>query len=331
MAMIAVLLLWACDGSLWSEPKDTGNDSEHWAPSNLTVIPFGDTELNLVWTDNSEFESGFHIERSLGAQFVELTSVGPDVTSYLDTSLVFGKRYNYRVAAYNSTDTSNYSNIVSVPACLSCTVDVDGNIYPTIQIDDQIWMAQNLSVTHYRNGDDISLNTRADDWTDVSTGAMCYFNNDTDNAERFGALYNWYAVSDARNIAPEGFRVPSDGDWQVLESALGMGFSEAAETGYRGLDQGSQLSGNASLWSSGSLRDGTTFGESAFDALPAGYRDLSTGSYIGLGNYAYFWSSTVSGAGGAWYRWLDYAHSEIGRYYDFRKAGYSVRCVRDVQ
>ncbi|MEJ2629601.1 MAG: fibrobacter succinogenes major paralogous domain-containing protein, partial [bacterium] len=104
--------------------------------------------------------------------------------------------------------------------------DIDGNTYQTVKIGDQWWMAENLKVTHYRNNDEIPNVTYWGDWHDLSTGAYCDYNNNEGNVSTCGHLYNWYAVNDSRNIAPEGWHVPTDEEWKELEMYLGMSRSE---------------------------------------------------------------------------------------------------------
>ncbi|MBC8192252.1 MAG: fibronectin type III domain-containing protein, partial [FCB group bacterium] len=257
--------------------------TEFPAPTNLSASSLTDSELRLTWTDNTGYEDGFKIERDEGSGFVQLAGVDANVTEYTDTGLTYGQSYGYRVAAYTSINTSDYSGSAITTACLSCMVDYDGNIYETIQIGDQVWMAENLRVTHYRDGTAIPNLTSDGDWTSTSTGAYCYYANNSVNGETYGALYNWYAVTDGRDIAPEGWHVPTDADWKELEMFLGMSQSEADATGYRGTNEGSKLAGNAGLWTDGSLENNSGFGTSGFTALPGGYRYNGNGYFYYMG------------------------------------------------
>ncbi len=207
--------------------------------------------------------------------------------------------------------------------------DQDGNMYQTVKIGDQWWMAENLKVTHYRNGDAIPKVTSNSEWTDLSSGAYCAYDNDESHAETYGYLYNWYAVDDSRNIAPEGWRVPTDEDWKELEMALGMSQAEADGTGYRGSNEGSKLAGNAALWDDGDLTNNSAFGASGFSALPGGYRIYFSGIYTSIGVSARFWSSLENYSGGAWHRTLNCHDSDIAHACSQQRHGYAVRCVRD--
>lgn len=206
--------------------------------------------------------------------------------------------------------------------------DIDGNTYQTVKIGNQVWMAENLKVTHYRDGTPINHVTDGSQWENLSTGAYCAYDNSESTADTYGYLYNWYAVTDVHNIAPEGWRVPTDDDWKELEMFLGLSPTEADDAGYRGSNEGSKLAGNASLWDSGDLEDNAALGESGFSALPGGYRPTD-GYFLTLGRNAYFWSATEFNTGGAWYRSLHYVSSDVGRSYGSKQGGFSVRLVRD--
>ncbi len=210
--------------------------------------------------------------------------------------------------------------------CSSTATDIDGNFYRTIKIGDQCWMMDNLKVTHYRNGNDIPNVTDNTAWAGLSTGAYCDYNNDVNNAATYGRLYNWYAVRDSRNMAPEGWHIPTDAEWKQLEMYLGMSPAEADATGWRGTDEGGKLKETGTTrW--GSPNAGAT-NESGFTALPGGYR-YSDGSFGAMGIYAFLWSSTEFDSGTAWGRGLHSNGSDVSRTSDDKLYGFSVRCVRD--
>jgi uncharacterized protein (TIGR02145 family) len=216
--------------------------------------------------------------------------------------------------------------------CTSSTLagtvtDIDGNVYQTVTIGTQVWMAENLKVTHYRNGVAIPNVTDSAAWVALTTGAYCEYNNNTSNVATYGRLYNWYAVSDSRNIAPVGWHVASDAEWKQLEITLGMSQAQADAAGWRGTTEGGKLKeAGISHWITPNT--GAT-NESGFFALPGGDRDYGNGTYYYLGSHAYFWSSTESYSLGAWGRYLDYHSSGIYRLSNLKGYGFSVRCVRD--
>lgn len=207
-------------------------------------------------------------------------------------------------------------------------IDFDGNIYQTVQIGNQLWMAENLRVTHYRNGDAILHITQNDEWESLSTGAYGVYNNTNSNAEVYGNLYNWYAVDDNRNIAPEGWHVPTDEEIIELEMALGMSENEANECLNRGINEGSKLAGSADLWCYGDLKNNEEFGTSGFNFLPGGYRNDTNGVYDYMSYFGFLWSSSEYDDE-AWMRYLHCTLTTIYRGYNYKQYGFSVRCVKD--
>ena len=99
--------------------------------------------------------------------------------------------------------------------------DIDVNVYRTVKIGTQVWMAENLKTIKYRNGDPIPKVTVNASWVDLATGAYCWYNNDAANKATYGGLYNWFAVTDSRKIAPKGWHVASDAEWTILTDFLG--------------------------------------------------------------------------------------------------------------
>ena len=130
--------------------------------------------------------------------------------------------------------------------------DIDGNVYKTVKIGEQRWMAENLRTTHYANGSAIPLVESISRWDNLGYAdeAYCYYDNSAANGNTFGALYTGEA---AKNACPSGWHLPDDTEWKELEMFLGMSQSEANATGYRGTNEGSKLAGNASLWNNGNL------------------------------------------------------------------------------
>lgn len=210
------------------------------------------------------------------------------------------------------------------PNCGMAT-DIDGNIYQTLKIGNQVWMMENLKVTHYRNGDPIPNVPDSAAWVGLSTGAYCEYDNDANNVTIYGRLYNWYAEDDSRNIAPAGWHLPSDAEWKDLEIYLGMSLFEADAMGWRGTDEGGKLK-EADLAHWFHPNTGAT-NESGFTALPAGFRLY--GYYTNLTRSAYFWTSTEYNGNDAWCHYLAYNSSLVGRYELYKTFGFSIRCIKD--
>ncbi|MDA3866344.1 MAG: fibrobacter succinogenes major paralogous domain-containing protein [Salinivirgaceae bacterium] len=206
--------------------------------------------------------------------------------------------------------------------------DIDGNVYSTVQIGNQEWMAENLKTTTYNNGTSIDLVTNSSTWSNLYTGAYCWYDNDqAQYAETYGALYNWYAV-ETGNLCPDGWHVPTDEEWKTLEMELGMSQADADDTGYRGTNEGSKLAGNAALWADGDLINDSEFGSSGFTALPGGYR-ANPGSFHSIGGSGAWRGATESSTNNAWYRFLGYDNGNVSRYGYGKGYGFSVRCLRD--
>ena len=203
--------------------------------------------------------------------------------------------------------------------------DIDGNKYKTVTIGEQIWMAENLRTTTYNDGEEIPNITDTDEWMNRSDGAYAWYNNDSDKANTYGALYNWYAVKTGK-LCPDGWHVPTDREWKVLEMHLGMSRREAEKTYNRGTNEGSKLAGKVSLWDSGALTNDSDFGKTGFNAVPGGLRKET---FFNLGGYGYFWSSSEESSQEALYRYLTKNYSKIGRLSNPKYSGHSVRCIKD--
>ena len=195
-------------------------------------------------------------------------------------------------------------------------VDIDGNEYATVIIGNQVWMSENLKVTKYRDGTAIPTGLSNSEWENTTSGAYAVYDNNETHADTYGYLYNWYAVDDSRNIAPDGWHVPTDDEWTTLTDYLG-GTSVAG---------GKMKETGTSHWNSPNT--GAT-NESGFTAFPGGYRFYVNGDYNDIGSYGYFWSSSENNSSSAWKRILSYDNSEVNRNYDNKFYGFSVRCVRD--
>jgi uncharacterized protein (TIGR02145 family) len=228
--------------------------------------------------------------------------------------LFFGSLFAISIFAFTCSDRGVSPEIEDQPAdnIVKEVTDIDGNVYRTVKIGTQVWMVENLRVSRFRNGDSIPNLIDNKDWAYNTTEAYCNYKNNNDNADIYGLLYNWYAVNDSRKIAPVGWHVPSDAEWQTLIEHLG----------------GSSKAGGDLKNTDGWLHSGNGSNSSEFSALPGGFR-ASNGLYYGIGYGASFWSSTGIGSDGAWGRWLSYVGSGIGRDDANKMDGFSVRCVKD--
>ncbi len=223
---------------------------------------------------------------------------------------------------------------------ISEVTDIDGNIYKSIKIGDQKWMAENLKTTHYSDGSVIPLveSDFAWDALDYTDKAYCFYNNLPANGSTYGALYTWAAAmndspssvsnpSGVQGVCPDGWHLPSDAEWKELEMYLGMSQSEADDTKMRGTVEGGKLKETGTMhWQSPNT--GAT-NESGFTALPGGIRISFDGSFDSKLTAGLSWCSTESNSHNAWSRLLSYISSEIYRADRLKGFGLPVRCVMD--
>jgi len=194
--------------------------------------------------------------------------------------------------------------------------DIDGNIYGTVKIGKQIWMADNLKVTRYKDGSMIPSVWDSQSWSTLNTGALCWQNNDPKTGkELYGALYNFFAVADPRGLAPEGWHIPSIEEWRVLE--LFLGGADIAGGKMKDFESG--------LWKT---PQNNTSNTSGFSALPAGGRGR-LGIPGEAGNYATWWTSTSCDTQFSWHWGLFSDKSGIRSNPGHKNSGFSVRCIKD--
>jgi uncharacterized protein (TIGR02145 family) len=155
--------------------------------------------------------------------------------------------------------------------------DIDGNVYHTTTIGTQVWMVENLKVTRLRDGTPIALCHDDQACDRAKKPSYCWYNSDTSEKSIYGALYNWYAVRTDK-LAPKGWHVPSDSEWDVLITSCG----DAGSAGYKLKEKGTMH------WNDPN-RDVSN--ETGFTALPGGYR-FHTGGFNEAGILGYWWSST---------------------------------------
>ena len=222
--------------------------------------------------------------------------------------------------------TLNIGNLQVCGTAPNTFADIDGNTYPYIQIGTQTWSQTNLNVSRYRNGDPIPQVTDPTQWLSLTTGAWCWYNNDSATyAATYGRLYNWYAVNDARGLAPQGYHIPTDAEWNKLVKHLDAG----ADTTCVGCVQ-SIIAGGAMKSTTGWTAPNTgATNSSGFAGLPGGCRDSNGTFSYSIGNRGHWWSSTEVNAAHAWNRDPYCCNSLVMRVYSHKLLGFSVRCVRD--
>jgi uncharacterized protein (TIGR02145 family) len=276
------------------------------------------------------------------------TSDGTGTGSFASSLINLTPGTTYYVRAYATTDygtiyantfqlttfpdTSAPSNLLNPDLTYGTATDIDGNVYHTITIGTQTWMAENLSVTKYRDGEVIPYVTDNTKWGKLTSGAQCvyYYNSEANSIAKFGRLYNFYAVSDSRNIAPQGWHVASDTEWAVLNDYLAENMGTSTSV--------AQALATKSDWKESSIPgavgylDPDTYtslnNSSGFSALPAGGRFIY-GVFTDVTGYCSWWCSIQSNSTTAWFRSLNYYGINVGRNVYDKHYGLSVRCVKD--
>jgi uncharacterized protein (TIGR02145 family) len=196
--------------------------------------------------------------------------------------------------------------------------DIDGNVYKTVAIGNQVWMAEDLKTTRYRNGDLIGTTSPAtlDISSESSPKYQWAYAGDDSNVANYGRLYTWYAATDCRNIAPTGWHVPTDAEWTTLVNFLGG----------KSVAQGKLKEAGTTHWNSPNT-DATN--ESGFTAIPGGNR-WNNGRFLGIGDFTHWWTATGHDAEFAWRRILvKGAPADNFRGWADKKIGWFVRCIKD--
>ncbi len=221
---------------------------------------------------------------------------------------------DYYFCAYAVNEKGTAFGEVKAIQTKDIVTDVDGNIYTTVKIGDQTWMAENLKTIKYRNGDHIPNVTNQQEWIDFTSGAYCYYNNNLSNAFIYGNIYNWFALMDDRGLCPEGWNAPDIDDWmELIDFAGGLEFA-AVSLKHKGLD----------FWEYPNLGANNTTG---FTALPGG--QLSSSDFHGINRFSTFWTSTEQQEGFmANYILMNSGMTRVFINMMFINYGHSVRCVK---
>ncbi len=260
-----------------------------------------------------------------GAKFLQVLMNGTDLGTQQMLSVpyaLYAENVGVRVSATGDTlivggqslivPGVSAANLPSLYTQGTGVTDIDGNFYPSIIINGQEWMQQNLAVTKYRNGEPIPTGLDDATWSSITSGAYAIYNNDAINNTLYGKLYNWYAVNDSRGLCPTGWHVPSDFEWTTLESNLGG--NSIAGVKLKATDIWLQPPGGNNI--------------SGWTAFPSGYRYV-LGWYSGIGNFGFWWSDTAFDTNSAWCRSMYDIQINVERGNEQKKLGFSVRCVRD--
>jgi uncharacterized protein (TIGR02145 family) len=293
----------------------------------ITTAPISNTPENSVLCGGEIISDGGYPITARGICW----SINPIPTADLVTKTIDGLgsgKFTSRIDGLNSYTTyyvrayatnsigTGYGSVVNITLQGSIIVtDIDGNQYNTIAIGTQTWMKENLKTTKFRNGDPITYIENDISWLSQDEQAYCWYGNEINNKPIFGALYNHYAVADNRQLCPDGWHVPSDDEWTVLENYLG------------GVEIAGVKLKDSTMWSGPILE---TTNRSGFKALPGGYRFPTTNGFYGILRYGFWWSTTnYKTSSTAWVRYISADYNYIFRYNYHVKVGCSVRCIKD--
>lgn len=240
------------------------------------------------------------------------TGIGGFISSI--SGLSSNTTYYIRAYATNNKGTS-YGNELIVKTFTGTITDIDGNLYYTITVGSQIWMASNLKTTKYRDGTSIPNITDNASWFNLTTGAYCDYDNTISNSNIYGRLYNWYTATDSHNICPIGWHIPTDAEWTTLITYIG-GTSNGGKLKETGTNH----------WQSPNT--GAT-NETGFTALPGGLRNSADNGFVSIMSSGNWWSSTESDVLNA----LDKELYSDDNYIDGggieKTDGLSIRCIKD--
>jgi uncharacterized protein (TIGR02145 family) len=288
-----------------------GNDTT--VLSGTTTI---DSSIRLFNVSTGDFSTIFTSADSYSDSIpVKVQWIGTNGT-IMNTEGMFKFTRNYLKTINIQLNLSNLN--LNLEGWSNVVTDIDGNIYHIVTIGTQTWMVENLKVTKYNDGESIPNITNYNDWGNLNTPGYCWYNNDVENKDPYGAMYNWYVVN-SKKLSPKGWHVPSNAEWTILTDYLG-GLSLAA---------GKLKEDGNSHWMA--LNDATN--ESKFTALPGGYRRYYDGVFFSKGSNCTFWSSTSNNNIEAWSRGMTLYDTtdihDVQVLLNNKNYGISVRCLKD--
>jgi uncharacterized protein (TIGR02145 family) len=233
-----------------------------------------------------------------------------------------------------------YCNQDSLSPDGNSVTDIEGNVYKTVTIGNQVWTAENLRTTMYNDGTPITLDTAKKTWAGMKVGKCCYpiNTNNPDTIAKLGALYNWYAI-DTKKLAPKGWHVATMSDWETLKTYLitnKYNWDESTDS-----NRIAKALAATSDWPTTDTSQGAIGynlaknNKSGFSAIPGGARD-GKGELAGIGGEA-FWFSATGGDGdnnggdstNAFVYSINSSDEYLYRWYGFKVCAFSVRLVKD--
>jgi len=222
----------------------------------------------------------------------------------------------FLIIAFNSCEVTEPVLNPDYTGQIGQVADVEGNVYKTIGIGSQIWMAENLKTTLFNDNSPIPIILKDSIWAHIRSPAYCWYNNDsTTNKKLYGALYNFYTIETGL-LCPTGWHVPDVSEWNTLAAFLG----------------GNEIAGGklkdyyTPYWKGPNLCIANNFG---FRALPGGGRRNITGRFFGIRERGYWWTSRSDNYSQAFSRSMSHESTELDRFLTNKKYGFSIRCIKD--
>jgi uncharacterized protein (TIGR02145 family) len=285
--------------------------SDDQSPSRLDPV--------ITWAAPADITYGV----KLSAKQLNATADAPGTLTYIPAS---GSKpdegLNQELKVYfTPADVSkyNYANkTVKINVLPELTLsDIEGHVYKTVTIGSQVWSAENLRTTRYNDGSPIPEIIDGYDWEVTKSGAFCAYSNTSnpDSISTYGLLYNWYAVNTGK-LAPAGWHIPSETEWNTLINYVANSFSTGARLKEAGIKHWLYPNTGAN-------------NETGFTALPAGYRLGHTSDYAFISTIGGFWSSTTDPTDNlmGWTYYLYYNNIRMDKGFSLKQNGYSVRCI----
>ena len=330
------------DRNIYGEYDDFGDEADYWTSTEVDNLRAFHRNLDKDWDDLLTQSNGDEKNDAHSVRFVKgfhPNDIDNDNDGFTENQ-----------GDCNDTDASTYPGATELADgkdndCdgeidedleTSTVTDQDGNTYDYLTYGDQVWTTESAAMETYRDGTPIPQVTDPTEWSNLTTGAWCYYDNDSSK----GKLYNWFALMGIHDndentpnkaFAPEGWHVPTDAEWTTLEEYLkANGYNYDGTTT---IDKIAKAMASTTGWNSSTStgepgNDQGTNNSSGFNAFPEGYRN-SNGSFYDEGYNAIFWSSTESNSNDAWSRYLYYSDRALNGYNNYKQDGFSVRFVRD--
>jgi uncharacterized protein (TIGR02145 family) len=309
---------WGSGNKFMQVLVDTGSGSVDLGTQQMMSVPYAlhaaQTQLRVSATGDSLF---------IGTSF----QIVPGISAANPVSL---SNYGSVVLPFNTTCQNSF---ISISGCDGAdSLLYNNQYYSLVEIGGQCWFSENLATTQYKDGSNIPSTTTGAAWGALTTPSYCWYNNNSSLIQSYlggkmGALYNAYAVATG-NLCPTGWHVPSDCEWMYLENTLGLTAVDQSSSGWRGA--GVNLAGQLKSTTGWTTPNVGANNLSGFSGIPAGNRmGTASATFSGINNYSYWWTSTSFDAVHFWTRNGAYSENNLDRSYIAKRAGYSVRCLKD--